>query len=199
MRVPQRSAEPVELISYVHEGRLAHEDSFGRSGLIHGGEFQRMSVGQGARRIETNTSRADWSHVFQIELRATEQGVAPPDEQKRFSTAERRGSLCVVGSPDGRKGSLRLQLDAVLYSAILDPGQHVVHELSPGRSAWLHVVTGEASLGDDILSAGDGVGFTADRAVSLTAREVTEILLLNLQCPEAEASDREISDVPNPS
>jgi redox-sensitive bicupin YhaK (pirin superfamily) len=156
--------------------------------VIHGGEFQRMSVGHGARRIETNTSRADGSHVFQIGLRSTEQSVEPLEKPKRFSTAERRGLLCVVGSPDGRKGSLRLQLDAVLYSAILDPGQHVVHELSPGRSAWLHVVTGEASLGDEILSAGDGVGVTADRAVSLTAREVTEILLLNLQCPESENS-----------
>ena len=63
---------------------------------------------------------------------------------------------------------------------MLDPGQHVVHELAQGRSAWLHLVQGEAALGDIVLTTGDGVGLTAERAVSLTAREETEILLLDL-------------------
>ena len=70
-----------------------------------------------------------------------------------------------------------------MYSAMLDPGQHVVHELSPGRSAWLHLVQGEVTLGDDVLTTGDGAGVTAERAVSLTAREETEILLLDLGEP----------------
>jgi hypothetical protein len=67
-----------------------------------------------------------------------------------------------------------------MYSAMLDPGQHVVHELSQGRSAWLHLVQGEVTLGDIVLRTGDGAGVTAERAVSLTAREETEILLLDL-------------------
>jgi redox-sensitive bicupin YhaK (pirin superfamily) len=56
----------------------------------------------------------------------------------------------------------------------------VVHELHEGRSAWLHVVEGEVTLGDVILSSGDGAGLTAERTVSLTAREETEILLVDL-------------------
>jgi redox-sensitive bicupin YhaK (pirin superfamily) len=63
---------------------------------------------------------------------------------------------------------------------MLDPGQHLIHELSPGRCAWLHVVHGEVTLGDDVLVAGDGVGFTAERAVSFTARVESEVLLFDL-------------------
>lgn len=74
-----------------------------------------------------------------------------------------------------------------MYTALLDPGTHVVHELPPGRSAWLHVVAGEAALGDLVLTTGDGAGFTGERAVSLTARLETEILLLDL-CDEIPAS-----------
>jgi quercetin 2,3-dioxygenase len=55
-----------------------------------------------------------------------------------------------------------------------------VHELRDGRSAWLHLVEGEVTLGDVVLSTGDGAGLTAERAVSLTAREETEILLVDL-------------------
>ena len=67
-----------------------------------------------------------------------------------------------------------------MYSAMLDPGQHVVHELSQGRSAWLHLVQGEVTLGDIVLTTGDGAGITAERAVSLTAKEETEILFFDL-------------------
>ncbi len=78
------------------------------------------------------------------------------------------------------KGSLRIHQDALICSALLDSGQHVVHELSRRRCAWLHVVRGEVTLGDVVLTTGDGAGVTADRAVSLTAREETEILLVDL-------------------
>ena len=178
--VPLHSHHDGEIVTYVREGALAYEDSMGRSGVIHAGEFQRMTAGRDIRHSETNASRTDWAHVFQIWLRPAEAGLEPRHEQKRFSAAERRGVLCVVASPDARRGSLRLQQDALIYSAMLDPGQHVVHELAPQRIAWLHIVSGEAGLQRLVLAAGDGVGIATERAVSLTAREATEILLIDL-------------------
>jgi redox-sensitive bicupin YhaK (pirin superfamily) len=70
--------------------------------------------------------------------------------------------------------------DALIYSSILDPGHHPIHELLPGRSAWLHVICGEATLHDIVLTQGDGVGVTMEPLVSLTAQEHTEILLIDL-------------------
>jgi len=65
-------------------------------------------------------------------------------------------------------------------AAMLEPGRHVVHELAQRQRAWLHIVQGDATLGDIVLTTGDGVGVTAERAVSLTARVRPEILLLDL-------------------
>lgn len=170
----------VEIVTYVREGALAHEDSLGRSGVIHAGEFQRMTAGSGLRHGETNASGSGWAHIFQVGVRPSERGLEPSHEQQRFPAAERRGLLRVVASPDGRGRSLRLHLDALLYSAILDPGQHLIHELSVGRAAWLHLVEGSVSLGDVLLLRGDGAAITAERAVSLTAQDASEILLLDL-------------------
>ena len=178
--VPRRPHNHAEIVTYVREGALAYEDSMGRSGVIHAGEFQRMTPGRGIHHSQTNASRTDDAHVFQIGLRPWEADLDSGQEQKRFSAAQRRGGLCVVASPDARKGSLRIHQDALMYSAMLDPGQHVVHELSQGRRAWLHLVQGEVSIGDLVLTAGDGVGISAERAVSLTAREEAEILLIDL-------------------
>jgi redox-sensitive bicupin YhaK (pirin superfamily) len=139
-----------------------------------------MTIGRGIRHKETNASRTDWAHIFRISLRPSEVGFDSAHEQRRFATAQRHNVLCVVASPDGREGSLRVIQDALICSSVLDPGHHLVHELLPGRSAWLHVICGEATFHDIILAQGDGVGVTIERSVSLTAQENTEILLVDL-------------------
>jgi redox-sensitive bicupin YhaK (pirin superfamily) len=167
-----------EVVSYVHEGAIEYEDPKGRWNVIQAGEFQRISGGRG--RVERNASKTDWAHIFRIHLRPLEAGRESICEQKRFSMAERRGRLFAVASPDTRGGSLRIRQNTLMYSAVLDPGQHVVHELSPGRSAWIHVVNGEIRLGDIVLARGDGAGVTAESAVSLTALEKSSILLFDV-------------------
>ncbi len=172
--------QETEIVTYIYKGALAQEDSTGSSGVVHAGEFQCMTTGRAIRHKETNASRTDWAHIFRISLRPSEVGLECVHEQKRFAAARRHNVLCVVASPGGNNGSLRLLQDATICSTILDPGRHVVHELMPGRCAWLHVICGEATLQDLVLTQGDGVGVTMERSVSLTAQEETEILLVDL-------------------
>jgi len=177
--MPPHPRSDAELVTYVRDGALAYEDSSGRLGIIRAGEFSRVTGGPGIFWSETNASRTEWAHVFQIWLGRAGTSIEPGREQKRFSAAERRGRFCVIASRDGRKGSLRVHRDALVYSAIFSPGQHVVHELPPGRSAWLHMVQGEMTLGDIVLSTGYGVSVAAERAISFTALRESEILLLH--------------------
>jgi redox-sensitive bicupin YhaK (pirin superfamily) len=182
----ENSHDEAEIITYVHKGALAQEDSSGSSGVIHAGEFQYMTTGRGVRHKERNASQNDWAHIFRIALhpsialRPSEVGLDCAYEQKRFTAAQRRNLLCVVASRDGRRGSLRFRQDVLIYSSILDPGHHLFHELLLGRSAWLHVLYGEAMLNEIILTRGDGVGVTIEPSVSLIVQEKTEILLVDL-------------------
>jgi redox-sensitive bicupin YhaK (pirin superfamily) len=143
-RVARQTPREGELLTYVREGALAYEDSTGASGVLQAGEFQHRTAGPRVRHGETNASRTERVHFIELWLRpsAAAAGAGAGEEHRRFSVAERRGTLCVVASPDARRGSLLLHQDVLVYSALLDPGQHVVHELAPGRSAWLHVVRG---------------------------------------------------------
>jgi len=176
--VSRRVADSGEIVTYVREGAVAYDDSMGHPGVIRAGEFQRMIATPGALYREANASRVAWAHMFQIRIRCAT--PEPGREQKRFTAAERRGGLCIVASPDARGGSLRLGRDAWIYSALLESGQHVAHELAPARAAWLHVVQGEISLGDLVLATGDGAGVASEHAVSLTARGDSEILLFDV-------------------
>ncbi len=181
--MPARPLHEAEIVTYVDEGALAYQDSLDRSGVIQAGEFQRLGAGRDLRHRERNASRTDSARVFRVWLRPSVAGHTLACEQTRLSTAQRRDGLCAVASVDAASGRLRLQQDAAMYSALLHPGHHVVHELLPGRGAWLHVVQGEVSLDDIILTTGDGAGITAERAVSLTARVETSLLLLDVREP----------------
>lgn len=174
-----------EMLTYVRDGSVAYRDSTGRSGVIGPGELHSITSGDELRRSESNVSATEPAHVFQFWLQPPLQGIEPSCEQKRFSRTERRGKLCVLASPDGRQGSLKIHTNVVLWSAVLSRGQHVVHELMEGRSAWLHVVEGEVMMGDAMLSTGDGAGITDSRSVSLTAQGEAEILLLDVEDPAA--------------
>jgi quercetin 2,3-dioxygenase len=176
-------ARDAEVVTYVREGAVAWRDSRGESGSIQAGEYRRRTTGRGVRHQQSNASPTHLALCFQLALRPAQDDLAPGAEQRRFSFAERHGRLCAVASPDGRGGSLLLHQDVLLYAAFLDPGTHVVHELSPGRGAWLHLLEGAAELGDLRLSAGDGAGLVHERAVSLTALRATEILLVDLALP----------------
>ena len=169
-----------EIVSYVRSGTLGYEESSGRSGVLCAGEFQRRTARRGVSYSERNASQTHGAQVFQIWLQADGAGLEPGRDQRRFSMAERRGLMCVVASADARGGSLLLHQDAAVISTILTPGQHVVHELTQRRSSWLHVVQGEVSVGDLVLTAGDGLGMASERSVSFTARGRSEILLVDL-------------------
>jgi quercetin 2,3-dioxygenase len=175
-----------ELLTYVREGSFSHEDSHGESSVIHAGEFHLRAVGGGAEHLEFNPSPVDSAHIYQICMRRPGAEAATwPAQQQRFSVAQRRGQLCLIASPDASQGSLRLDQDARLYSALLEPGQHLVHEMAANHCAWLHLVHGAASVGDVMLSTGDGAGISDRAGVSVTAREESEILLVDVRRPLA--------------
>jgi len=175
-----RSPRSVEVLTYVWQGTIAFENSLGKDVVLETGECYRSAATTGASIQGTNPSKIEPARIFQCFLTPDRKFLRTPAEKRRFLLAERRGILRLMVSRDGRDSSLRVRQDADVYSSILDPGQHLIHELPPGRCAWLHVVKGRVQLIDRMLEAGDGASIVEEPAVSLTAREQSEILLFDL-------------------
>jgi quercetin 2,3-dioxygenase len=144
--LPRGPPHDGELLTYVSEGTIAYVDNLGRAGTIRAGEFQCVTAGSQTHFNGTNPSETQSAHMFQMWIGPPAVALTPKLEQRRFSAADRLGNLRIIASPDARDRSLRTQQDAVLFSGMLDPGQHLVHELRPGRRAWLQVVHGELGL-----------------------------------------------------
>jgi hypothetical protein len=169
------------IVTYLHEGVMVfNRPQQGKSGLMRAGDFHLAETQAGVKQFSLNVSPDDEARLFQSGF-APGAGVAEPDgENKRFTLADRKGILKLIASPDGKDDSLKIRQDVEMYSTLIHKGNHMVHELKPGRNAWLHVVKGKIDLADLQLLVGDGAGFSVEIAVSFTAQEPTEILLFNL-------------------
>ena len=170
----------VEILTYVLKGALIQEDPSGENRVVEAGECSRSSALSGSIHRTVNGSLSDDARAFQCCFLPDRASLKTQPDKKRFPMAERRGVLRLILSSDGRDASLRLRQDARMYSSILDPGHHLIHELVAGRAAWLQVVAGRVQLIGHSLVAGDGAALVDEPAVSLTAQEPSEILLIDL-------------------
>ena len=171
----------MEIISYVLEGALEHKDSIGTGSVIRPGDVQIMSAGTGIRHSEFNHSKTEPVHFLQIWVVPDRQGIAPRYEQKTFPDADKRGRLRLVGSSDGRDGSVVIHQDAKIFAALLNTGDHVTHALPHERKAWLQVVRGTVAMNGLELHTGDGAAVEDEPALTVTAKlDGTEILVFDL-------------------
>jgi redox-sensitive bicupin YhaK (pirin superfamily) len=119
-------------------------------------------------------------HFLQIWIMPSANGLPSGYEQKHFSDDDKRGRLRLVASPDGAEGSVRVQQDARMYAGLLEKGAAVKHAFAPGRLGWLHVARGSVKLGQQTLSAGDGVAIEGEASLELSAADKGEVLLFDL-------------------
>jgi len=170
----------MEIVTYVLDGALEHQDSMGNGSLIRAGELQRMTAGTGVYHSEFNPSDEEWVHLYQIWLLPQRKGLKPSYEELAVGEEEKRGRFRLVASPDGAAGSLTIHQDARLYLTSLSPGEDAAHEIEPGRAAWLQVLRGSVNVLGHDLAAGDGVAVTDESAVSVQATVPYEALLFDL-------------------
>jgi redox-sensitive bicupin YhaK (pirin superfamily) len=177
---PPHSHRDMEIITYVLAGGLAHKDSIGNHSVIRPGDVQRMSAGTGVTHSEYNASSTEPVHLLQIWILPESRNLPPSYEEKVFSAAEKRGRLRLVASRDAREGSVLIHQNASVYAGLLEPGQSVRHTLAPGRGAWLHLVSGAATVNGTLLATGDGAAVENEPALEIVATAPTELLLFDL-------------------
>jgi quercetin 2,3-dioxygenase len=171
----------MEIISYVLEGALEHKDSIGTGSVIRPGDIQVMSAGTGIRHSEFNHSQTEPVHFLQIWVMPDREGLRPRYDQKTFPQPEKRGRLRLVGSPDGRDGSILIHQDVNVYDALLGVGDTIKQPLKKDRKGWVQVVRGSLNVNGRNAQAGDGVALEDEADLTITSREDgSEILLFDL-------------------
>jgi redox-sensitive bicupin YhaK (pirin superfamily) len=169
----------MEILTYVLEGAVKHEDTTGASETLVPGELQHMTAGSGVRHSEMNPSSSETLHLLQIWLMPNQLGIPPKYEQKKFAVQDEPNQLHLLASTDARDGSFQLHADAELLAAKLEPSASVTHQFKLGNG-YLQVARGEISIAGGTLKAGDGLALTGESSVTVTSTKGGEFLLFDL-------------------
>ena len=174
------SHHDMEIITYVLEGSLEHRDSMGNQSIIVPGDVQRMSAGTGVTHSEYNPSHTEPMHLLQIWILPERKGLGPSYQQRGIPFEEKRNTLRLIASRNGRDGSVTVHQDVDLFAALLESGELLLHRSPPGRHAWLQVVGGAVALNGTLLFAGDGAAVSDEDRLEITASKSSEVLLFDL-------------------
>ena len=169
----------MEIITYVREGAITHEDSLGNKGRTEAGDVQVMSAGSGIRHAEYNQEDAV-TKIFQIWIIPDRQGGAPAWGAKPFPKGERSGAFVTLASGlPGDEDALPIRTSARVSGATVRAGETVTYPLGEGRHVYLVPATGAIEVNGVAANARDGVAVRDVAEIAITAKEDAEVVLVD--------------------
>lgn len=176
---PPHPHADMEIITYVRDGAITHQDSLGNKGRTVAGDVQVMSAGSGVRHAEYNLE-PETTRIFQIWIEPSRYGGAPSWGAKPFPKGDRSGRFVTLASgyeDDGE--ALPIRTDARVLGATLKAGETTEYALDPSRHAYLVPAAGRVEVNGVSLEARDGAAITDEGVLRITALEDAELVLVD--------------------
>jgi len=176
---PPHSHADMEIVTYIREGAVTHEDSLGNKGRTEAGDVQFMSAGTGITHAEYNLEPLTTT-LFQLWILPTSRGGRPAWGTKPFPKGDRRGRFVPLASGfDGDGEALPIRSDARVSGATLKAGDRIRYEFGPDRYAYLVPALGAVDVNGVRLDARDGAAIDKEAALTVTALEDAEVVLVD--------------------
>ena len=176
---PPHPHRDMEIITYVLEGAITHQDSLGNKGRTEAGDVQVMSAGTGITHAEYNLEDEP-THSFQLWILPDENGGPPRWDTARFPRDDRAGRFVALASGvPGDEGALKINADARVLGATIGAGDTVRYELGKGRKAYLVAARGSVEVDGVTLAERDGAAIADLEAFSVRAIEDAEVVLVD--------------------
>lgn len=176
---PPHPHADMEIITYVREGAITHQDSLGNEGRTEAGDVQVMSAGSGIRHSEYNLE-PETTRIFQIWIQPTQEGGAPTWGARPFPKADRAGRFVTLASGlPGDAEALPIRANGRVAGATLKAGESTEYQLSAGRRAYLVPAVGAVEVNGVRLDARDGAAVKDEPVLRITALEDAEVVLVD--------------------
>jgi len=176
---PPHPHSDMEIITYIRDGAITHQDSMGNTGRTGAGDVQVMSAGAGVRHAEYNME-SELTRLFQIWIEPDSRGGAPSWGTKPFPKGDRSGKFVTLASGRiGDEDALPIRADARVVGATLKAGETITYDIDPGRHAYLVSAAGTVDVNGVVLGPRDGAAATGEPKLTITAREDAEVVLVD--------------------
>jgi redox-sensitive bicupin YhaK (pirin superfamily) len=176
---PPHPHSDMEIITYVREGAITHQDSMGNQGRTEAGDVQVMSAGTGVRHAEYNLEDQQTT-LFQIWVQTDRPGAQPSWGAKKFPKDGRAGGFVTLASGFAEdEDALKINAAARVMGANLKAGETAELQLDPSRHVYLVAVNGAVEVNGVRAEPRDGVAITGEERVEIRALGDAEIVLVD--------------------
>jgi hypothetical protein len=176
---PPHPHADMEIITYVRQGAITHQDSMGNQGRTEAGDVQVMSAGTGVRHAEYNLE-GETTTLFQIWVQTDKPGAKPSWGAKKFPKHVNEGAFVTLASGFAEEGeALAINAAARVMGATLKAGETAVLDLDPARHTYLVPVNGAVEVNGVRAEARDGVAVTGEARIEIRAVADTEVVLVD--------------------
>ncbi|MBA2934378.1 pirin family protein [Sphingomonas sp. CGMCC 1.13654] len=176
---PPHGHADMEIITYVRDGAITHQDSLGNIGRTEAGDVQVMSAGSGVRHSEYNREPGT-TRIFQIWIEPNGRGEAPSWGAKPFPKGDRSGRFVTLASGFANDAdALPIRTNARVLGATLKAGETTDYPLEPGHHAYLVPASGTIEINGVRIDARDGAAVSDETSLRVTAIEDAEIVLVD--------------------
>jgi redox-sensitive bicupin YhaK (pirin superfamily) len=176
---PPHPHQDMEIITYVLEGAISHQDSLGNQGRTAAGDVQVMSAGSGIRHAEYNLE-AEVTRLFQIWILPTQSGDAPSWGARPFPKGDRAGRFVPLASGvPGDEEALPIRAPGRVLGATLRAGETLDYDLAPGRRAYLVPARGSVALNGVTVGTRDGAAIADEPRLRIIALEDAELVMVD--------------------
>lgn len=176
---PPHAHRDMEIITYVRQGAISHQDSLGNAGRTEAGDVQVMSAGDGIRHSEYNLEDEE-TQIFQIWIIPDHHGGTPSWGTQPFPKEARSDRFVTLASGmPGDEDSLSIRANARVLGATVKAGESLTYESAPDRHLYLVPAVGKVRIGNVEAKARDGVAITGEKTIDVTALEDSEIVLVD--------------------
>jgi redox-sensitive bicupin YhaK (pirin superfamily) len=170
----------MEIVTYVREGAITHQDNLGNKGRTEAGDVQVMHAGTGIVHSEYNMEPVP-TRIFQIWIVPDKRGVQPGWGARAFPK-DRANALTPLA--DGRPGAdgsaLPLYANAAVLAGTVRKGETVRQTLQPGRVAYLVPATGSVTVNGTPVNTRDGATITGETELEIVATQDAEVVMVDV-------------------
>ena len=177
---PPHPHADMEIITYVREGAITHQDSLGNRGRTEAGDVQVMTAGSGVRHAEYNLEQ-DTTRLFQIWIETGEPGASPSWGANPFPKGDRAGRFVALASGFAEDAeALPIRTKARVLGATLKAGEVADYALGGDRRAYLVPSSGSVEVNGVRLNARDGAAIAYEDNLKVTALDDAEVVLVDV-------------------
>ena len=176
---PPHAHANMEIITYVREGAITHQDNLGNKGRTEAGDVQVMSAGTGIRHSEYN-QEPGVTKIFQIWITPDGRGQPPSWGAKPVPKGDRSGSFVALASGlPGDDEALPIRTNARVLGASLKAGESTEYRIGKDRRGYLVPASGSVEVDGVKLEARDGAAISDVDTIRVTALADAELVLVD--------------------